>query len=470
MKTKFKPLIILIAVFIVSLVSGVVAGCSIGEKTVKELADQRGLTCPVTYYANGGNFMLGGDPIMQVYNTIYFRPGSPIYNIGASEAGTKGLGISREGFVFNGWYFCKLDEQGNPILKDEQGNVLAYLDNGTADMAVNGVQRLEAEKRFNAVPDESRPKAFTEGNIIINEGERLFLIADWIKDVELEYRLVTDTPMTVEVEGKQEQWDNDHVLVSDPFGIDLSKTLKPENAPVKSSTHSYINLYWDKDCKNPVVLGDSIPKPTDGKNAVIYAKYLSDSWTPVRTALDVSSLFASKTENVNYFITNDINCSNIKFSPKAGFNSVIEGNGYKLSNFTMNQQQPNNGQTLSVLGNVGKDAKIKNLTIENVNIEVSIRRGYSVSIFALLSGMEEGAVFEEFHVTGFTVKISRSDKEDKTAISNIQQLDGETFKTDNWLYGASGTDAEFIAAHGEIVQNATLIIDNITVIQGGHNE
>ena len=101
MKTKIKLLIILIAIFAVTMIAGLLAGC-IGEINAFEQAQQMGYTCAVTYYTNGGAFSEKNTADLKSYKTVYYKPGTPIFNI-IDDATSQGLIISRENFIFTGW-------------------------------------------------------------------------------------------------------------------------------------------------------------------------------------------------------------------------------------------------------------------------------------------------------------------------------------------------------------------------------
>lgn len=478
MKAKIKPLIILIALFVLSLAAAITVGCSIGEKTAQDLAGEMGLNCPVTYYANGGQFVDGTSKDQKVYRTVYYKPETPIFNIGVDSSTGQAMTISRDGYVFMGWEYCKLNEEGEPILKDTEGVVLNVLDNGTADIKdVNGRQLLEQNKRFTAEPDGT--KAFADGKIVIHEGDHIYLAATWVQDVVLEYRLVTDTPISATVtengESKTATCNTGDLIAKQVFTLNeiyLDTSFSPvtdetlSDRAILADTHTYIHLYYDEECKEPVLENGVIDKPADSKNAVIYVKYLQGSWTTVRTAANFASMLSSSTAG-NYYIPFDIDCASYASfglrNSTATFNSKVEGNGFTVSNIKITSRLPGNNN-VSLFGTLGANAQINNLTLQTVTADISFRTG-NLTIYALFSGVNEGATLKGFKVVDYTLSISGASN---GTILNIQKDNAGVYITDNWLYG-TGTDAEFISKYGNIVQNATLKIDNeqVTQVTGG---
>ncbi len=469
---------ILIAVFVLSLAAAIVAGCSIGEQTAQDLANQLNCTCPVTYYANGGQFTVGTSADQKAYRTVYYQPDAPIFNIGEDKSIGQNLSISRDGYIFTGWEYCKTDDEGKPILKDENGNVLNVLENGTADIKdANGRQLLEQSKHFTADPNGT--KVFGGGKIFIHQGEHFYFAATWVQDSVLDYKLVTDSPITATVTGEDgtnvsKTFNTGDVIAKAEFGAFTVLSVTPSINPTQNTllkdcvdlgdTHSYIHMYYDEDCKQPVSEnGGSVNKPENGSNATIYVKYREGKWTTVRRGSDFSRMLMSPSAG-NYYIPYDINCEGTSFVLGSNtFNSRVEGNGFTISNLTigadMGRQQLTQGKSFALFGELGSKAEINNLTIENVTAYVTIRD--STTVHAMFTGVESGAKLSNFTVQDFTLDINLSPN---AIIMNIQNISG-TYQTDNWLYGTD-TDAEFVSGYYNLVQKATLIINNEQVTGG----
>ena len=500
MKTKIKTLIILIAIFSVSLIAGICAGC-IGEDDPKEKADALGMTACVTYYTNGGNFVSGTNSVDgKSYRTDYYYPDTPIFNIGGGDKTSgQSLTIKRSGYIFMGWAYALLDGDGLPCLYEPDGEwkatgtKLKVLENGTASIIDStNREKLEKEKRFVALVDEERGLVFKNGHPKVGAGEHIYLVATWEKDVVLEYKLLTDAPIAAQVEvdaieeGDKEEnyvvdkekdkiykkvtYKNGDVIATESFALGTLIELVPGSAPQKFNDFTYIHLFWDSEGKQPVKDGETVTKHADKTNSVIYAKYLSgDNWETVKTVDDVKKMFAEP--DYRYFVVYDIDCTEGEFSYNVGsYSGVIEGNGRVLSNISISYAADGNIERGSLLGNLTRSASIKNLIFENVNIELKIRG--TIRAFVLLSGIREGGVIENVIINNVTFSIELVPNldnagEDRTRLYNIQKDLNGNYQTGNWLYGVYDTDAEFVENYGDYVQNATLIINGETIVSGG---
>ena len=469
MKTRIKILTILIAIFAVSLACGLLAGC-IGEEDAKDRADKLGMTACVTYYTNGGNFVSGNNPKdKKAYRTDYYYPDTPIFNIGVDETTGQSLTIKRDGYVFAGWAYALLND-GEPVLYavDDDGNTvgepLEVLENGTASMiGSTGREMLEQEKRFVAVVDESRGLVFANGHPKVGANEHKYLVATWVQDVMLEYKLITDEPITVGEGEERVTYENGDIVYTRSFSTSTTINLFPETAPVTFEGFSYIHLYWDENGENYVTAGETVEKGDGESNHVIYIKFLKGNWTPVRTANDVANMLRA-TGNSNFFVVyDDIDCAKVttfSYRTAGNFGGIIDGNNKTILNINMSATFSKNvSGSGSILGNLTSSAKIKNLKVENVS--VSLKVGVDMYAYLILAGADDGAEIENVVFDNVTFDITKS-KADVT-IYNMQGAN----ETNNWLYGEYATDDEFIEKYGNIVKNYKLIIDGQEIVSGG---
>ena len=491
-KAKIKTLIILISIFALSLVGGLFAAC-IGEKNPKEKADELGMTACVTYYTNGGNFVSGTNSTdAKSYRTDFYRPDTPVYNIGVDKTSGQSLTIKRKGYVFTGWAYALLDEDGLPYLyaSDEEGKAtgakLEVLESGTASMiGSTGREMQEKEKRFVAVVDEERGMVFENGHPKVGANEHIYLVATWEKDVVLEYVLLTDASVTAQVKVdeipeeankddytfdkdgnifKTVTYKNGDVFYSESFATSTEIILAPESAPKDFEGFSFINLFWDAEGKQAVADGGKVTKHEDKTNSTVYAKYLSgEDWKAVRTVKDAEGMFLDS--GYKYFVVYDINCEDGEFNLNEGtYSGVIEGNGRILSNINISATIAGNRERISFMGTLSAFAQIKNLTFKDVNIELNLSGKINGGAYVLVSNIVSGGILENVKMDTVTFDITL---EEGSTIFNIQKNNQGVYQTGNWLYGVYGTDAEFVEKYGDCVQNATLIINGEKIVSGG---
>ena len=461
MKTRFKTLIVLVAIFLCSLTAGIVAGCSIGEPPVSA----SGLDCCVTYYINGGSF---NSSTTMSYTTLYFKSGAPILNVGVDKVNNITYSVSRTNYYFNGWKYAALDENGQPILRDSEGTQLTVKPSGSPEMLDDGGRELsEQSKVFTAEIDETRGHVFGNGHPTINKDEHLYLVADWTGAARLDYVLVADEAVTF-TDGNE---DNPVLTTVEPgevvYGRDFGSfsviNLDPENdlKNFVSTTHSYIHLYWDEECRNPVVATEAreIPKPEPDENGevvnpVIYAKYVSGNWTPVRDSDGVANMFKSSGLNSlamrqNFYLVGNITYSGNAIARDNTFNTncTINGNGFTISNLVFASQRALvGGAKVSVFGTLTDNANIYDLTLKDVTLNVTFNKAMSgTAAYLLFTDMNDGATLNNFLMDGATLNATLNG----AIVTNLQT-------DDHFIYGTGNTDAEFAEAHGELVLGAVL--------------
>ena len=498
MKTKIKLLIILIATFAVTMIAGLLAGC-IGEINAFEQAQQMGYTCAVTYYTNGGAFSEKNTADLKSYKTVYYKPGTPIFNI-IDDATSQGLIISRENFIFTGWEYCEL-EDGKPVLRGYNQERVDYLDNGSIDKengANSGLQVPEDEKKFLA--DTDGTKVFEDENgdpvkVKLEKGDHIFIGATWERDNLLQFKLVTDEPMTVTVKddlGQDEvkTFENGDTFYERSFSatnasgkryeLVYADSFNPQMTFSEGDVRSYIYLYEDPECTKPLPdTGWSFYEgfDEDGEpNVFVYAKYLKGEWNVITKGEDFAEMFNAE-EPGNYFIALDIECSTkTQFSMKDEsyvFNHNVVGysENCKVSKVSIGYgpesgvygDNLDGGKNYSIFGTLGANAKLINFTLENIRLKLRAISGIT-NIYVVMSDMVEGAKLENFYIDGISLTLT-ANRTPTTIdrVSNFVDNNNAYTNTTNWLYGGFTTDAEFISGHGDIVKNAELTINGTKI-------
>jgi hypothetical protein len=93
------------------------------------------------------------------------------------------------------------------------------------------------------------------------------------------------------------------------------------------------------------------------------APAVSNGTTPVGTAVALQAINAAPTGS--YYLTDDIDLDGVSWTPLANFAGTLDGQGYVISNLTIDQAASDNQ---GLIGSVGSDAKIKDLILDNFDI------------------------------------------------------------------------------------------------------
>ena len=101
-------------------------------------------------------------------------------------------------------------------------------------------------------------------------------------------------------------------------------------------------------------------------------------------------LYTLNKSNKNFKLTADINLNGGEWVPISSFSGTLDGNGHKISNFTVNGSNGNFG-FFNTLGGT-----VKNLTIEGASVTATGMTGYA----GVLCGQSDGATIENVTVSG----------------------------------------------------------------------
>lgn len=346
MKKKLKGVLLVLLTALATLF--VFAGCSFGE-TLDDILTKNNLTARVTYYVNaeGAEFT----PNTAKQKDLYYTSGATAINIGT----VSNLGVKNEGFEFAGWYFVEQDAEGNLVTTGE------YED-------------TQGEKHnLYALAEEVD---FTKK---LQEGDHWHVAAKWTTAAKLRVELVFDdaeTELKLDMDsytnpqeldkdllyGKESVKSGDEVIARSYDSNDEVLELDYNILQFKDYGYTFVEYYLDKECTKIVEF--PLKKQEEG-DQVIYAKCIAGDWTVIRTADDVKDIFNYTADRFHYWLTKDLDCKEISVTAPTSYAAEIQGNGYKLSNLTLNTQS---GDTRSMFGEIKAKAKIENLSLENVTL------------------------------------------------------------------------------------------------------
>ena len=430
MSKKFRKIALLamLSVFALSLF----AGCTLGA-TFDQVIKDNNLVAHITYHANGGYF--GGNLLEK---NIYYTEGARPINISSTDVSiiSGSVNVTRSKFEFGGWFEAKLDSSGNPVV-GEDGLVV-----------IDETKPLDTEYRM-------------------KNGDHFVYYALWVTEIKVDLRFVTEdgNPLTFKKGDEEVTYNSGDVYKSYGFG-DKNSVQAPSaiKETVKDKAYTWTQQYfYDEACTQKVIW----PVVPDGsnENISIYTKYICGDWQIISTIKTLNSFVTESAmdASVKGYLISDIDCGGalLKFGLLNGY---LQGNGFKIHNFIVQENSRNDtvsvGSTLSFIGTVSANAKLENITFENIRVSATLMPPIdgqnSASVYALIGGVEEGATFT--NVAFKNISLTLRFNPEKSYIENIQKPDGATeYDTSNWLFKCEGTDAQFLTTYTGITVEQTAI-------------
>ncbi len=416
MKKRVKNKLVLLFVGLTALFAA--AGCSTGE-SIEEFLAKRELYSHVTYYANGGSFE-GSDEVKD----MYFNAGDQAFNLGIVGTTSGTVEITRLNYTFGGWYKAVLDENGQPkytvqTQTDKDGNVSEL-----------------------KVYELGEPVDF---DVRLKKDDHWYVVAKWNANVRVDVQLVCfdengniDPEATVKEEGKDTPYT--HHAVIGGFTYDTT-----DKAAVRDTTelftradkeYTFVSYYADESCSDESRITEDILKGEDQQeNAVVYAKYIKGDWTVLRERIDVSNIFKGNAAGKRFWLYKDIDAKNAGITFKSelstankDFAGEIQGNGFKISNLKADVTLKNKNDSMSLFGNILDSAIIKNLTIENLTVNYTVRStaGSTMtgSTYFVFTSVSANAGIENVKLTG-TMSVNKSSTAEITVGYYGGYADGE---------------------------------------------
>ena len=398
MKKRWKWKLIAFFAVLASLL--LLGGCKF-QYTLEEKREETGMTACVTYYSNGSGAAFG---VGKTVNKLYFAGGSRAINIGVDRVTNGTIDTPTwTNYTLLGWYEAKTDVDGN-VLRDEEGKVLL------------------------------QPKAF-DFTQRLKDGDDIVLYAKWQKNEAVNVYFVCD-----------ELDDNATVTLEDGKAIKNKEFIDSKNYQKTDNTRPYISFdnipdvngytpyeyYADAACTQPV--NWPLERGRDG-DCKIYLKYIPGDWTILKTAENVESMFKT-TEKKNYYLANDINLEGKSVSCLATFSSYLQGNGFTIKNLTVSGGSKIKDATVSTFGQLTENAKMENVTFENLTFKVSMQGRTYAKAFIFCSSITETAIINNVSLTG-TIKMDIT-REKESILVNMERS-GEWY-FENVLFGGFTTD------------------------------
>ena len=434
------------------------AGC--GKLSKVEENQKNGYTISVSYDANGGSFLnRPGITVMDMFNPSNYTPdANGFVHIKLTEpterqaVGTDDITLTLQNHFFAGWYQNREVKtvDGKPV--DEAGKELALVD-GEYYYA----DTLDAETPTKATPayNYSGYWNFKEDTIDYKDGDgvvEMTLYAGWVPYYEFNYYYEVDGEWTkmdtvttfdykttndpdMETEADQDtiylpKWENGAMNYKTKYANGLDYTF-----PAVSGM-TFEKAYTDKACTEEIVGSfehKGVLNPSAGaekalvvENPVqnIYLQYSKGEQYFIETA---EQLITHANVNGYYEIAGDLDFTNLTWPAVLSggeFNGQMygkDGAAITLSNITV--KYASDKKYGGLFGKIGKDAKIENVTFDNVTVDLydTGRRNHEASYGLFAGEIVTGATLS-VNING-TLKIGAIGKADDLAFNLVANGD-----------------------------------------------
>lgn len=166
--------------------------------------------------------------------------------------------------------------------------------------------------------------------------------------------------------------------------------------------HTCIGYFSDAACTVAWDFDFAHPGGSADLDIPVYAQYIEGDWELVDSYDELKRAVNSG----NVYLTADIDCGGKELFFTQTFNRVFEGNGYKISNFTVNRSGSPFNPSAAIFKTIGEKADMRNVTFENMTIqftgipESTDKVEVKVNVSALAINMNAGAKISNVSVAG----------------------------------------------------------------------
>ncbi|WP_066715727.1 InlB B-repeat-containing protein [Clostridium sp. Marseille-P299] len=346
---------------ILGMVTLLTVGCSVGTKSLFVHPTEQGYPYAVTYDA------LGGHINQMKTRVVYYAEDSLLYK----PSGTSGMLVEP---------------------KNGQKTLIGWYTNYTTEETKNGtVYNFNEDDLWNFDTDRV--------NATVAPEETLEIYARW-----------ADNPNILFVDADNP--DGDSLL---KWNINVGNTLsRPTSAEPTKSGYTLVDYYADEACSTKYTFGQIISEENieydENGNAYIkiYCKFIEGELIRVKTISQLQAM--EQAPEAKYILANDLDLSGQAWKPIEGFTGEFDGNGYTISNLTVNAKNKVAGVAAKNADEVSfglfatlNNAKISDLTLKDTKIIID--KTSNVKLCAgVLAGRTKRATIKNVMVDGAVIE------------------------------------------------------------------
>ncbi len=179
-------------------------------------------------------------------------------------------------------------------------------------------------------------------------------------------------------------------------GDEFEDWLKHAN---KRDGHTVMGYFSDPECSVPWDFETTHPGGDSDLDIPVYVEYIVGEWKLV----DSYEKLKSAVKSGNVYLTANIDCGGEEFYVSDTFDKIFEGNGYKITNFTVNQKGTTFKPSCAIFASLGENAEIRNVSFEDVSFTFNVNAQVSsleAKVAALAVDAHDGAVVSNVAVSG----------------------------------------------------------------------
>ncbi len=220
------------------------------------------------------------------------------------------------------------------------------------------------------------------------EMEQLTLYAGWEVALKYTYSVnYTDGENTVTL-GVY-----DKVLAGDKF--DDWKKFADEREGYTASGY-----FSDPECTVPWDFSKTHPGGSSDLDIPVYVKYIEGTWKLVSSFDQLNNALKSGS---SVYLMNDIDCGGAELYVSGSFGEIFEGNGYKVTNFTVTKKGTTFNPSLAIFNKLDAGAELRNVSFENASyqfFDIADHDSVRAKVAALAVSIEDGVKVSDVSISG----------------------------------------------------------------------
>ena len=339
---------------------------------------KEGYTVNVRYDANGGSFATNTSVIVDSYNPDNFADGK-ITLFAPDDSNRKNPYTAQNtGFILAGWY-----TEREPVV-DENGNHLDYDGNIAAETGLTPAYTFSGHWDF----------ASDKLDLSTLEGDTVTLYAAWVPEFTFEFYYKSGDDLVllkseIATVGKE--------LTLPALDTKSGKVNANDFPTLVGMTYNVNGIYLDSEFTVPVTgktlthSGTIDPSTAEAENGVmkIYLDTLMGDWYWIDSA---EQLIANANPSGHYVIGADLDFDGKKWPLSSNFSGSIHGNGYTISNISIEQNKIETNSVYGIFKTVKAGAEIKDVNFANAKLSILQGNSKPNISYGLFAGKIEAGV------------------------------------------------------------------------------